>query len=108
MEALKKITYYIHPDDDQPQPGQFLVTISRNARRRKQKFDGVLSVMLIRKVRKIQHKQITDSQGYALQLHDKPEYKPVTVVEQLDDEYQVWVRGEEALPCFWTPRGKPK
>ena len=108
MEPLKKITYYLHPDDDQPRPGQFLVTISRSRNRRQQKYDGVLSVMLIKTVRKIQHKQLMDSQGYALELHDKPEFKPVTVVERVSDGVQVWVRCEESLPCFWIPMGKPK
>ncbi|RYF78034.1 MAG: hypothetical protein EOO39_02505 [Cytophagaceae bacterium] len=107
MEALKNITYYLHPDDEQPRPGQFLVTISRSRNRRPQTYDGVLSVMLIKTVRKIRHKRIINSQGYALELHDKPEFKPLTVVERLSDGVQVWVRGEESLPCFWLPRGKP-
>ena len=99
----KKITYQLDPDSVAPIPGQYLVTLSKPDRPRPR----ILSVMLIRQVRKINHRTITDHQAYALELIDRPDLKPYTEVEWADDSTNVWVRGDEALPCFWLKREKP-
>ena len=100
----KKITYQLHPDSADPTPGQYLVTLSQRDRPRHR----VLSVMMIRQVRKINHRTITDHQAYALELLDRPDLKPYTEFELTGSSVNVWVRGDEALPYFWLRREKPK
>lgn len=101
---IKKITYQLDHISPAPQVGQCIVTLSQPHRPRFR----LLSVMMIRTVRKIKHRTITDHQAYALELNNRPDLKAFTEFELADEEAQVWVRGEEALPCFWLSREKPR
>lgn len=106
---IKKITYQIDIDSTAPVVGQYLVTLGkRGGSRPSLPSLTVLSVMIIKTVRKINHRSVFHYQGYALELYNRPDLKPFTEFEGQADEVLVWVRGQEALPCFWIPRGQSK
>lgn len=98
-EELKKVTYHIEHDDAAPEVGQYFVFLGKK---------GVLSVHLIRTVRKVVPRVISECAKYALQLKPQPHLIPYTEFERRYHGTQVWVRGEPALPSYWMPRGKPK
>lgn len=95
---LKKVSYQLDPDDAAPRPGEYLVTIGQRG--------GVLSVMVIKTVRKVNHRLVKDYQAYELQLYNRPDLKPFAEYERRLNSLSVWVRGEPALPCMWIPRSK--
>lgn len=97
MSELKYCTYQLHHDSPAPVPGQYLVTLGKKE---------ILHIQLIKSVRKINHLKVKTYQGYALELIDRPDLKLYTEFERVGSSARVWVRGEEALPCFWLPRGK--
>jgi hypothetical protein len=74
-------------------PGQYIASIGKR---------GVTSVWLILKARRVQHKTVRESQGWALQVVPAPEVKPTAVYDEETNE--LWVRGEAAHPFFWYPR----
>lgn len=91
----KNITYDINLDDPAPTVGQYLVFLGKK---------GLLSVNLIRAVRKVQPKVVRDYARYVLAILPTPDLKPYTVFERRFNRAEVWVRGVEALPCFWISR----
>ncbi|WP_138993990.1 hypothetical protein [Larkinella sp. C7] len=97
MSNLKTITYDLGIDNVPPIPGEYLVSVGKR---------GIGSVWYIKEVRKVNSKVVRDYTRYALKVIHTPEMKEFTVLEGDMYESWVWVRGQEAHPCVWYPRGK--
>lgn len=97
MTETRKLTYDLDPDDPAPIKGQYLVSIGAK---------GIGSIYLIRAVRIVSSRVIQEHVRYGLTVVPQPELKPYTEFVRRFNGAQVWVRGEEALPCFWYSRSK--
>jgi hypothetical protein len=97
MNETKKLGYDTFLGDPAPVPGEYLVGIGKR---------GILSVSLIRSVRKVNHRVVRDYQQYQMEIAPMPHLKEFTEFERTEHSANVWVRGEQARPFFWHPRGK--
>ncbi|RYC70880.1 hypothetical protein [Spirosoma sordidisoli] len=95
MMETKTITYHIQHDDPAPVVGQYMVFVGKR---------GILSVHLVRSVRKVVPRVISEYAKYRMVLLPQPELKALTDYEWDEDGLAVWVRGEPALPSVWMPR----
>ncbi|RIV20351.1 hypothetical protein DYU11_20075 [Fibrisoma montanum] len=92
----KTWTYTVSVDDPAPKPGEYIVTVGKR---------GINSVLLIRKVRKVNHKRVSEDQGYVVEVMYRPDLKPLADIEwHSAEDLSVWVKGEPAWPLFWNPR----
>lgn len=91
---MPKWTYEVEPELE-IKAGQYIASISRRD-------GGVASVWLITAARRIKHKQVLETQAWALEVVAAPEVKAGAVYEP--EQNQLWVRGEPAHPFFWYPR----
>lgn len=97
MNDTTNLTYDLSPNDPAPVKGQYLVSIGAK---------GIGSVYLIKAVRVVPSRAIREYVRYGLTVVSMPELKQYTEFIRRYNGAQVWVRGEEALPCFWYSRSK--
>ncbi|GAB2549762.1 hypothetical protein [Spirosoma aerophilum] len=97
MTEARNLSYDLSPDDPAPIKGQYLVSIGAK---------GIGSIYLIRSVRVVQSRIVRPFVRYGLTVVAMPELKPYTEFVRRFNGAQVWVRGIEALPCFWYSRSK--
>ena len=95
--STRSLTYDLNPDDPPPQPNQYLVTVGKK---------GIGTVYLIKAVRLVKSKIVRSYTRYCLTVSAQPEMKQYTEYERRFRGVNVWVRGEQALPCFWYSRKK--
>jgi len=97
MTETRNLTYDLEPIATAPIKGEYLVSIGAK---------GIGTVYLIKSVRIIKSKVIRDLVRYGLTVVSMPELKQYTEFVRRYNGAQVWVRGEEAHPCFWYSRSK--
>lgn len=100
----KKCTYYIDVLERAPKPGEYMVWVGKK---------GINQVLMIKSVKAVKHKVVTDTQAYHLKLQPMNHLKELTVIDEkrrmgVVVSCQAWVRGEEAWPCYWHPRSKKR
>ncbi len=98
-KMTRKLTYDINWWEDPPTVGQYMVTIGRK---------GIGTVYLLKSIRQVKQKSITEYIRYAVEVMIMPGLKELTEFEMVEGGANVWVRGEEAWPMFWNPRKKKK
>lgn len=84
--------------EDVLEPGQYIASIGKG--------DRVVSVWLITAARRVRHKTVRETQGWALQVIPAPDMRPNAVYDPETNE--LWVRGEKGHPLFWYPRSPKK